>query len=75
MIELKLSIQDTPEYHINNIKRPHLSYMGPILISLLNAIHVFQLCTLHMSNDCLPLFLVMVLDVTGIPGKDENCIL
>ncbi len=33
--------------------------MGPILISLLNAIHVFQLCTSHMNNGCLLLFLVM----------------
>ena len=33
--------------------------MGPIFISLLNSIHVFQLCTPHMSSDCLPLFLVM----------------
>ena len=59
MIELKLSIQDTSEYHIDNIKRLHLSHMGPILISVLNSIHVFQLCTSHMSSNCLPLFLVM----------------
>ncbi len=44
-----------------DFKRLHLSYMGPILISLLNAIHIFQFCTSHMSNGCLPLFLVMIL--------------
>ena len=38
MIELKLSIQDTPKCNINNIKRLHLSYMGPILISLLRVV-------------------------------------
>ena len=34
--------------------------MRPILISLLNSIHVFQLCASHMSSDCFPLFLVML---------------
>ncbi len=54
-----LNIQGTSEYLIINTKWPHLSYIMPILISLVNSIHLFELCTSHMRNGSLPSFLVL----------------
>ncbi len=50
MVKLKLSIQGTPGHHINNFRRLHPWHMGPVFISSLNTIHLFQLCTSNMSN-------------------------
>ncbi len=57
--QLNLNIQGTSKCPIINIKRLHLSYIMSIFISLVNSIHLFELCTSDMSNGCLPSFLVL----------------
>ncbi len=66
--QLNLNIQGTSKCPIINIKQLHLSYIMSIFISLVNSIHLFELCTSDMSNGCLPSFLVLS-SVVGFAWK------